>query len=464
MESTMTARNAQTAPLDARRRPMKTLKLALLAAALAAPAAAPAADDAAPLPLRYKVRADWVYAYYGKDVYDCWNNGLAATCGRTRSQLEGETEARVMHERELSDVLELRLQLGAEAYHRNGWTERSARATGETAGRPRWVAHVFDTWIGLNHIDHGTVRIGSGLNPFQQASGQIDGNTDLGGREYLERMVAYDSPLLWGDKATGASLNLAVYDGARYRKARHELAGEDRTRAARAKGVSVLLDGRYDANLSAKLAVYAERYGARKYYNGGPLDGLYTLLPGASATSPDFNEDNPAITRYDGGGASARSRGIALDVSQQADSHRIGGELLLNRRLPTRDLVTATFAQNGYGTGYKSTGAALYFSTWQGPWSLWSKVSVIDFRLTEPEGLNASSDWLFPNSTYRTVKAGGEVAYALNEQARAIVGAEWMRRNFKESPLAQGVCATGQVRACYDPKGYKLFAGVRSNF
>lgn len=436
--------------------------LAALAALAAVSLPARAADE--PLPFRYAVRADWTLNKYGKDVNDCWNDGVAARCGGTPTRVEAENEARLMFDRELSDLVELRAQLGVEGYYRNGWTERSSRATGENVQRPTWVAHPMDSWIGLHHEDWGTVRIGTGLNPFQQASGQMDGNTDVGGREYLERMIAYDSPLLVGDKATGASLNLVLYDGSRYRKARYERAPEDSRSAARAKGISLLLDGKIGGKVGAKLAFYTERYGARKFYGVGPLDGSYELVPGGGATSPQYNEDNPALTSYAGSGTRARSRGVAADLVYEGDSFKLGGQLLMNRRLRTTGFTNPQFEADGYGTGYATDGVALYFSTWSGPWSLWSKAYTMKFRLTDAGQLNTTSDWLYANSTYRSSKIGGEVGYALTEHVKAILGAEWMKRDFTESPLAGGACATGKVNPCYDPKGYKFFTGVRSNF
>lgn len=445
--------------------PLTPLPALVLAGAMAA-GLAPAQAAAEPgFPVRYTVRADWTLNHYGKDAYECWNDGQARRCGNTPTQLEGETELRLMVDHELSDLLELRLQLGGEAYHNNGWTERSARATGKTRGsRPTWVAHVLDTWVGLHHEDLGTLRIGTGLNPFQQASGQMDGNTDLGGKEYLERMVAYDSPLLLGDKATGVRLNLAFYDGARYRKARYEQAPEDKARAARARGVALLLDGKVNGNITTRLALYAERYTARKYYGVGPLDGDYGLVPGGGATAVAFNEENPALTAYLGNGAKARSRGIAVEAAYEGNSFRVGAQLLHNRRLGVDDLRTATFAQNGHGSGYASTGAALYFSTWSGPWSLWSKAYSLNYRLTDADRLTTASDWMYPNSTFVASRVAGEVGYALTDHVRAIVGVEWNKRDFKESPLAGGACSTGKANACYDPQGYRFFTGVRSNF
>src|SRR5450830_506772 len=133
--------------------------------------------------------------FYGKDYFSCWNDGVAAKCGRTPNLLEGSSWVRLDCARDLNDTWTLifRGQIGT--YENNAWytVSKAANTGANYTDALDLRAEVEDTWLGIKHSDFGTIRAGRGLNPYQLAL-EGDGTTDLGGGEMLKTMVAYDSP------------------------------------------------------------------------------------------------------------------------------------------------------------------------------------------------------------------------------------------------------------------------------
>lgn len=438
------------------RKPLATLITSALAMTVMP---AFAADESDPLPFRYSLRSDWLVYQYGKDTRDCWNNGVAATCQKTPAELEGETEGRIMYDREISDNWTFKAQLGGVAFHNVGYYEHSERSLASkpaSGTRPPWVSHLADTWLGFQHEDYGTVRIGSGKNPYQEAAGQTEFNSQFGGQEALDRMIAYDSPLLLGNDNTGMSLKAAMYDGTRQNKAKYEYADEDTSSAARTRGFSFVLHGKVAAKFIGKLGFYNETTGSRMFYGTGPLDGTYT---GAA-----FQESNPNTSSYTGNGTRVTARGLALDVAYNPGAYTVGAAVAFARRLRNDGLVNSTFANEGFGTGYASDALSVYASTWTGKWSFWGKVSVADIRLTDPNMLTNASNWLYPNSTISYTSMTGEAAYAVSQNVRWVFGATKIGYDFKEFPSSPGFCTPNDSRPCYDPSGIKLYTGIRTNF
>lgn len=435
---------------------MQTNRLILISSALTALAAPTyAADKTDTLPFRYTLRSDWTINKYGKDTRNCWNNGVAADCSQTPTELEGETEGRIMYDRDINDNWTFRSQVGLGAYYNTGWYEHSLRSlesTPASGARPLWVTKLVDTWIGFQHEDYGTVRIGTGLNPYQEAAGATQLKELLGGQELLERMVAYDSPLLFGDM----SMTVALYDGTRLRKAKYELADEDNSSASHTRGISLVLKGKIASKFTTKFGFYNETTGAREFYGVGPLDGSYTGSAGS--------EDKAALTSYIGDGTRVTSRGVALDVSYNAGAYTVGGAVAFARRLRNDSMTNFNFSTNGFGTGYATDAVSVYFSTWRGQWSFWSSVGYASARLTDTNLLTSSSDWLYSNSTYNFTSIQGEASYALHPHANWVIGAEIKGYDFKESPNASGMCQQGGSHPCYDPSGIKIYTGIRSKF
>lgn len=376
---------------------------------------------------------------YGKDYYDCWNDGLAS-CRRKPTQIEGENYLRADGVTELGEDTDLIYRGQLSAYANSAWYTRSSAVPSQVGyEKPSLHTELEDSWIGLRDQRFGTLRLGRGLNPWVQAL-QGDGTTDHGGREMLELAVMYDSPVLIGEKSHGVSFSYAHYKGTHMRKEIRVYAqGEDDSRTkVKPEGDALLIDGTWMGKFNFKVSGYREGYAARQYPETGPLDSDPSGLPGT--------------------GALTHSKGAAVLASYEFPSFRLGASLSENRRDQVV-MVNPAFPS----VGYKSQVLTAFLGAWHGPWNLWGRVEQAKFGL-QGDALNAGSDWIYSNFTIDYLQAGGEISYEFVKNSRVVVGYDWKRKDFKEAPTANGMCATGKSRECYDPKGFKVFAGLRSNF
>lgn len=388
---------------------------------------------------------------FSKDYNSCWNDGNARKCGHRPTYVTSESYARADGMADLTDSLTLIGRAHGAAYVNNAFYTVSKGAAEDNSTTNRYdlsfnphdlYGEIEDTWLGLRHEDYGTVRIGRGLNPRHQAL-EGDYTTDLGGREMLEKMVAYDSPILIGEKGNGMSLQYAHYWGAHMRKEIRVYDDNDRSMLddVRPQGDAILFDATLNGKLNVKFAYYEERYAAREFYPDGNLDFM------GSASTPNTFTPNT--------GAKTRSHGPAVRATYEFGNYRIGLSVSDNRR------EAAIPHKTSYpSVGVRSQGATAFFSAWQGPWSLWAKVTDSRFR---PDGgsLTDGYDWVYANTTFNVFQYGGEISYEFMKGARAVGGFDYKKQTFFNSPTAGGMCDEKKSHPCYNPEGYKVFGGIR---
>lgn len=422
--------------------------------AMAMAIAALAGNAQADTDLTFSGKAEAIVTYYGKDMNGCWNDG-SASCKKTRTRLQGDNYLRVDGVSDLSDDVTLVFRGQASAYLNNAFYTVTEAAKGggnsstnfvDYSDSPHVQAELEDTWVGLRHLDFGTVRAGRGLNPRMKAL-EGDGTTDLGGREMLDLMVAYDSPYVIGDKSHGLTFSYANYKGARMRKEIRVLhaAEEDSRNKTEPRGNSLLLDGTWFGALTTRAAIYHERYTARQWRETGRLDGIYssdTLFPAVP-----------------GSGALTSSQGASLLASYEFSSFRVGASASRNQ-VNRVQMVNPAFP----AVGYRSRQAAVFLSAWHGPWSLWARANFTRFSLSADTVLPEGYAWIYSNDTRDLMQVGGEVSYEFAKGTRAVVGVDVSKTDFKEAPGYGGLCAPGRSRECYDPFGAKASVGVRTNF
>lgn len=419
-----------------------------MALALAALAGSAQADT----DLTFSGKAEAMVTKYSKDAYRCWNDGTS-TCKMSPTRLEGENYLRVDGVSDLSDDVTLVFRGQVSAYLNNAFYTATRAAQGgdnsnvDYTNSPHIHAELEDTWVGLRHIDFGTARIGRGINPRLKAM-DGDGTTDLGGREMLDLMVAYDSPYLIGEKNNGLSFSYAHYQGSRMRKEIQVLsaAEEDSRNKAKPKGHTLLIDGTWFGHLVTRAGIYHETYTAREWPFAGRLDGIYADSTALSPSVP-------------GSGARGSSQGASLLVSYEFSSFRVGATASRNQ-INKVEMVNTGFPS----AGYRSRQAAVFLSAWNGPWSFWSTANFIRFSLMADSVVPQGYEWLYSNNTLDGMQVKGEVSYEFTKGARAVVGVDVRKSDFKEAPGTGGLCAPGRTRECYDPFGAKGYVGVRSYF
>lgn len=387
-----------------------------------------------------------LYNEFSNDYYSCWNDGNAHRCRNNPQLVTSESYARADGVADLTDGLTLVGRVHGALYANNAFYTVSKGEENNpsydyrlTPFNPvRTHTEFEDTWVGLRHENVGTFRIGRGLNPRQQAL-EGDGHTDVGGREMLERMIAYDSPILIGEKGNGMSLSSAHYQGTHMRKEIRIYDIQDRQMmdAIRAEGDAILFDSTLGSKFNLKLAYYREQYAARQYYDGGPLDYTgSTFVPNTAAK--------------------VRSHGPAVRISYEFANSRFGLSYSDNRR----DAVNT--GQTSYAkVAYKTQIATLYASAWSGPWSAYGRVTGGRYRVTVDGNWDNSNDWIYANNTRNVLQYGGEISYEFWKGARALIGYDYKRVDFHESPVANGICRFGEIHPCYDPEGYKVYSGIR---
>jgi hypothetical protein len=209
-------------------------------------------------------------------------------------------------------------------------------------------------------------------------------------------------------------------------------------------GNALLIDAAWRGKLNAKLAVYRESYAAKSYYGDGVLDGTpisagsYEVIPGSGALTHSHGIAALAIYEFTG-------YKLGLSASQnQRDK-----VTLVNDKFPTLD--------------YKSNFVTAFMSAWQGRWGMYAKVSGARFR-TENATFTDGYDWLYANNNFDVQQVGGEVSYEFMKATKAVVGFDWRKYHFYESPDANGMCDVNKSHPCYNPKGAKVFAGIRADF
>src|SRR5512135_2376816 len=218
-----------------------------VAIALLMPASAALADGEITISGRLEV----LYNKFSNDYYSCWNDGNPYRCRNNPRLFTSESYLRADGMAELSERTTLLGRAQGAYYANNAFytvsngKENDPRYDYRTTPFNPITTHteLEDTWVGLRHENVGTIRLGNGLNPRQQAL-EGDGQTDLGGKEMLERMVAYESPFLVGEKGDGLTLSYAHYKGAHMRKEIRIYDDQDKQMmdAIRPVGDSILFD------------------------------------------------------------------------------------------------------------------------------------------------------------------------------------------------------------------------------
>ena len=390
-----------------------------------------------------------LYTSFSKEYLSCWRDGTQKDCSYAPKLWQGESYARggVVHD--LTDDLSLIGQAQAGYYQHNSWYTRSpgVPATGQSDQNNATASLLAfeDTWVGLKDARYGTVKLGRGLNPRMQA---LEGTytTDLGGKEMLQKMISYDSPMVVGDRSSGIKFSYALYKGALMRKEIRKYDANDQAQMSRVEptGNSILLDATLRSKLNVKFAYYKERVAARDSYYQGHLDGLgVTVGPSAYTVIPKT-------------GAMTAAHGPALRASYEFSHGRIGFSSSRNN-IDKVAMVDTAFPS----VGYKSQTNTLYISAWYDRWSLWSTISKSKYRLSDIDFINSSNDWLYSNNTFDFYQYGGEISYELLKNTKAVVGVDFKRMTFYNSPIAGGMCASGMTNPCYNPHGYKVFSGLR---
>lgn len=389
------------------------------------------------------VRVEALYSGYSKEYLNCWNNGNPDTCANAPHLWQGDSYMRGGVSHDLSDDMTLIGQVQLSYYLNNA---RYTRSQGVKTGDPHeydptaTLLEVEDTWGGLKDERYGVVKLGRGLNPRMLA---LEGGftTDLGGKEMLEKMISYDSPVLAGDRNTGIKVSYALYKGAHMRKEIRKYDSNDQAQMSRVEptGHSILLDATLRTKLNVKFAYYKERFAARDNYPDGNLDG-----------SP-------------GTGAMTSAHGPALKVSYDFGHGRIGFSASRNT-VDKVAMVTPSYP----GVGFNSRTNTLFFGLWNERWSLWSTVSKSMYRLSDTDflynPLTAGSEWIYSNTTRDIYSYGGEISYEFMKNTRAVVGVDFRKYTFYNSPIGSGMCSSGKPNPCYNPHGYWVFSGLRWNY
>jgi hypothetical protein len=395
----------------------------------------------------FGAKVEALYDSYSKEFLSCWREGTYENCSYAPKMWEGENYVRgdVLHD--LTDDLSLigRAQVGY--YYHNSWYTSSpgvavTAGTGENnPNNPTATLLAFeDTWVGLKDARYGTVKLGRGLNPRMQA---LEGSytTDLGGKEMLRKMIGYDSPVLVGNRSNGLKISYALYKGALMRKEIREYDSNDEAQMSRVEptGNSILLDATLRSKLNVKFAYYRERVAAREHYPKGNLDGVTvgsTVIPNT--------------------GAMTAAHGPALLASYEFSHGRLG----LSSSRNTIDKV-AMVNPNLASVGYNSQTNTLIISAWYDRWSLWSTFSKSKYRMSDTDFITPSNDWLYSNNTFDFYQYKAEITYDMMKHTKAVVGAELKKMTFYNSPIAGGMCQSGMTNPCYNPRGYKVFSGLR---
>jgi hypothetical protein len=94
---------------------------------------------------------------------------------------------------------------------------------------------------------------------------------------------------------------------------------------------------------------------------------------------------------------------------------------------------------------------------------LWSTISKSKYRLSDTDFINSSNDWLYSNNTFDFYQYGSEISYELLKNTKVVVGVDFKRMTFYNSPIAGGMCQSNMTtpNPCYNPRGYKVFSGLR---
>lgn len=392
-------------------------------------------------------KVELLYSSYSKEYLNCWNDGNMKTCANAPHLWQGDNNIHGGVTHDLNDDMTLIGQAQLSYYLNNA---RYTRSQGVKTGDPHQydptytMLDIEDTWVGLKHERYGVVKAGRGLNPRMLA---LEGGftTDLGGKEMLEKMISYDSPVLAGDRNTGIKVSYALYKGAHMRKEMRKYDANDQAQMSRVEptGNSILLDATLRTKLNVKFAYYKERLAARDNWPDGNLDGVIAsgqLLPGT--------------------GAMTSAHGPALKVSYDFGYGRIGFSSSRN----TVDKVA--MVNPAYpSVGFKSQTNTMFFGLWNERWSLWSTISQSKYRLSDASFLNNSltvgHEWMYPTADRDIYSYGGEVSYEFVKNTRAVVGVDFRKYTFYGSPIANGMCTSGDTHPCYNPHGYWLFSGLR---
>jgi hypothetical protein len=405
---------------------------------------------------KFSGKLEAMAATFSNDYFNCWNDGNAKNCSNQPKLILSESFLRADAAHDLNDDLVLIGRVQEGMYVHNTWytTPNGTPANPQyDANNPRlFYAEIEDTWLGLKDDRYGTMKVGSGINPRMQAL-EGDGTTTLGGYEMLDEMVSYDSPILIGESSTGVKFSYAHYHGTHMRKQIRQYDSNDQNSMNHVEptGDSILLNGTWHGKLNVRFAYYIERYAARDSYDGGYLDGINI---GTVA--------NPIIVPNTG--AMTHSHGPALRVAYEFSNARIGLSVSDNHR----DKVTMENPDMP-AVGYDSHINTLFVSAWTGPWGLYGKVTTAKFRISEnvlPNNSLGNYDWLYPNNTYDVFQYGGEISYEFLKNTRFVTGYDYKIMTFYNSPTAGGVCNSGQTtpNPCYNPRGYKVYTGVRWTF
>jgi predicted porin len=399
-------------------------------------------------------KVEALYTSYSKEFLSCWREGYQGNCSYAPKTWEGENYVRgdVVHD--LTDDLTLIGRAQAGYYYHNAWYTRSpgvsvTPGTGQNnPDNPTASQLAFeDTWVGLKDARYGTVKLGRGLNPRMQA---LEGTytTDLGGKEMLTKMISYDSPMVIGDRSNGIKFSYALYKGALMRKEIRQYDANDQAQMSRVEptGNSILLDATLRTKLNVKFAYYKERFAARDHYYNGHLDGQGVILG---------STDYTVIPKT---GAMTAAHGPALLASYEFSHGRLGFSSSRNN-IDKVAMVDPTFPS----VGYKSQTNTLIISAWYDRWSLWSTFSKSKYRMSDTDFITPSNDWLYSNNTFDYSQYKAEISYEMMKNTKAIVGAEFKRMTFYNSSIASGMCQSGMTNPnpCYNPRGYKVFSGLR---